>query len=84
MLILYAVAVARAEQSPAERQIEAGHWKRARAVVETRLGEAPGDALSHFLLSQIRAAFGDRAAHFRNWLAGGNWRVSPARAPACR
>jgi tetratricopeptide (TPR) repeat protein len=30
-------------------------------VVEARLREAPGDALSHFLLSQIRAAFGDRS-----------------------
>jgi hypothetical protein len=48
-------------QTAAERLIEAGHWKRARAIVEDRLREAPGDAQSYFLLSQIRAAFGDRA-----------------------
>jgi hypothetical protein len=56
LLIVCLVAVSRAEQSPAEKLIEAGHWKRARSVVE-----APSDALSNFLLSQIRAAFGDRA-----------------------
>ena len=56
LLIFCAVAVSRAEQSPAEKLIEAGHWKRARSVVD-----APRDVLSNFLLSQIRAAFGDRA-----------------------
>jgi tetratricopeptide (TPR) repeat protein len=61
LLILCAVAVSRAEQSPAERLIAAGHWKQARSIVETRLREAPGDALSNFLLSQIRGAFGDRS-----------------------
>src|ERR1039458_368681 len=60
LLILCAVAIGRAEQSPAEKLIEAGHWKRARTLVETRLREAPADALSQFLLSQIRGAFGDR------------------------
>ena len=61
LLILCAAAVSRAEQSPAERLIEAGHWKRARTLVETRLRAAPADALSNFLLSQIRGAFGDRS-----------------------
>jgi Tfp pilus assembly protein PilF len=61
LLILCAVAVSRAEPSPAERLIDAGHWKRARTLVETRLREAPADALSQFLLSQIRGAFGDRS-----------------------
>jgi Tfp pilus assembly protein PilF len=61
LLILCAVAIGRAEQSPAERLIEAGHWKRARTLVETRLREVPADALSQFLLSQIRGAFGDRS-----------------------
>ena len=56
LLIVCVVTVGRAEQSPAEKLIEAGHWKRARLIVE-----APRDALSNFLLSQIRAAFGDRA-----------------------
>jgi len=61
LLIFCAVAVGPAEQSPAERLIEAGHWKRARTIVEARLREAPADALSNFLLSQIRGAFGDRS-----------------------
>jgi hypothetical protein len=61
LLILCAVAVSRAEQSPAERLIDAGHWKRARTIVEARLRDAPADALSNYLLSQIRGAFGDRA-----------------------
>ena len=61
LLILCAVAIGWAEPSPAERLIEAGHWKRARTLVEARLREAPADALSNFLLSQIRGAFGDRS-----------------------
>ena len=61
LLILCAVAVTRAEPSPAERLIEAGHWKQARSIVEARLREAPADALSNFLLSQIRGAFGGRS-----------------------
>jgi hypothetical protein len=61
LLLILAVAVSRAEQSPAERLIEAGHWKRARTLVETRLRQASADALSNFLLSQIRGAFGDRS-----------------------
>lgn len=39
--------------------IEAGHWKRARAIVETRFREAPADPLASFLLSQVRNAFDD-------------------------
>ena len=61
LLIFCAVAISRAEPSPAERLIEAGHWKQARSIVETRLREAPADALSNSLLSQIRGAFGDRS-----------------------
>ena len=55
LLMVGLAAVCRAEQSPAEKLIEAGHWKRARIAVE-----APRDAASNFLLSQIHAAFGDR------------------------
>lgn len=44
----------------AERLIEAGHWKRARALVEAGARRHPGDALTSFLLSQIHNAFGDR------------------------
>src|ERR1022692_346521 len=62
LLILCAVAISGAEQSFAERLIEAGHWKRTRTIIEARVHEAPGDALSNFLLSQIRGAFGDRTS----------------------
>lgn len=48
------------QPSAAEKLIEAGHWKRARAGVEASFRESPADALSNFLLSQIRGAFGDR------------------------
>jgi tetratricopeptide (TPR) repeat protein len=50
---------ASAQQSDPEKLIDAGHWKKARAIVETRLGQNPNDALANFLLSQIRNAFGD-------------------------
>jgi tetratricopeptide (TPR) repeat protein len=46
-------------ETEAERLIEAGHWKRARAIVEARFREAPADPLANFLLSQVRNAFGD-------------------------
>jgi tetratricopeptide (TPR) repeat protein len=48
-----------AQQSDPEKLIDAGHWKKARAIVETRLSQNPNDALANFLLSQIRNAFGD-------------------------
>ena len=60
LALLFATGLAPVPSVP-EKLIDAGHWKRARALVEARLHEAPEDALSHFLLSQIRAAFGDRA-----------------------
>ncbi len=47
-------------QTEPERLIEAGHWKRARALVEARLAQAPADPLANYLLSQVRNAFGDR------------------------
>lgn len=53
------------QQTAAEKWIEAGHWKRARADVEARIRQAPDDPLANFLLSQIRAAFGDRATPLR-------------------
>jgi predicted Zn-dependent protease len=58
-LLLPAAAVALFAQSPAEDLIEAGHWKRARALVEARMREAPDDPLAIYLTSQIRFAFGD-------------------------
>ena len=47
------------QQSAAEKLIEAGHWKKARTIVEARIHQSPDDALANFLLSQIRNAFGD-------------------------
>ncbi len=49
-------------QTEAERLIQAGHWKRARVMVERRYQADPNDALANYLLSQIRYAFGDHAA----------------------
>ena len=49
-------------QTPAEDFIEAGHWKRARALVESRLRETPNDPLAVFLMSQINFAFGHKEA----------------------
>ena len=48
-----------AAQTEPERLIEAGHWKRARTLVEARMAQAPADPQAHFLLSQVRNAFGD-------------------------
>jgi predicted Zn-dependent protease len=49
-------------QTPAEDLIEAGHGKRARALVEPRLHETPNDPLAVFLMSQINFAFGHKEA----------------------
>ena len=49
-----------AANNPAqEALIQAGHWKRARPLVEQRYQANPGDARSAYLLSQVKAAFGD-------------------------
>lgn len=56
------VATAGFSQTTAGQLIESGHWKRARTMVEARMGQAPRDAEVHFLLSQIRNAFGDHTA----------------------
>lgn len=50
---------AMAQLTQAEQFIIAGHWKRARALVQTHILEAPNDPLANYLLSQIRNAFGD-------------------------
>lgn len=60
LLLLAAAPLIPAEQTPAEKLIAEGHWKRARAIVEARYREAPNDPLANFLLSQVRNAFGDR------------------------
>jgi tetratricopeptide (TPR) repeat protein len=57
--ILLMIAWPLAAQTEAERLIEAGHWKQARAIVEAE-ARTSHDALTQFLLSQIHNAFGDR------------------------
>lgn len=64
LLLLFALP-AFPQTTPAEKLIEAGHWKQARAIVEARYQEAPDDPLANFLLSQIRNAFGDRVSPMR-------------------
>jgi tetratricopeptide (TPR) repeat protein len=61
LILLLAAGVVWPQDTAAERLIEAGHWKRARTLVEQRLKEAPDDPNASFLLSQIRNAFGDRS-----------------------
>ena len=48
-----------ADAGNAEALIEAGHWKRARAIVEPRVAANPRDAQAVWLLSRIKLAFGD-------------------------
>jgi tetratricopeptide (TPR) repeat protein len=60
LLILILAPVCWALDISPEKLIEAGHWKRARTLVEQRLHESPDDPNATFLLSQIRNAFGDR------------------------
>jgi tetratricopeptide (TPR) repeat protein len=43
----------------AEALVDAGHWKRARAIVEPRLAANPRDAQAACLLSRIKLAFDD-------------------------
>jgi tetratricopeptide (TPR) repeat protein len=62
---LFAVSLCFGQQTPAEKDIAAGHWKRARAIVEPEIRQSPDDPEANFLLSQIRAAFGDRTAPLR-------------------
>jgi tetratricopeptide (TPR) repeat protein len=62
ILVLFAVSVCLAQETTAGKLIEEGHWKRARALVERRLREAPDDPDAIFLWSQIRNAFGDHAS----------------------
>lgn len=61
MVLILAALVCQAQET-ADSLIEAGHWKRARALVDPRLREAPDDPDANFLSSQIHNAFGDNAA----------------------
>jgi tetratricopeptide (TPR) repeat protein len=50
---------AASDPGSAEALMEAGHWKRARAILEPRLAANPRDAQAACLLSQIKMVFGD-------------------------
>lgn len=55
-------AGAAASPSPTETLIESGHWKRARSIAEAQFQHNPNDALTVYLLSMIRNAFGDHTS----------------------
>jgi tetratricopeptide (TPR) repeat protein len=61
-LVLTALLTAAAQENTPEKLIQAGHWKRARTLVDQRLREQPDDANAVFLSSQIRNAFGDHSS----------------------
>src|SRR5690242_12576331 len=48
-----------AADSSAETLIQAGHWKRARPLVEKLYQENPKNAEASYLLSRVKMAFGD-------------------------
>ena len=56
--ILICLPAAGADSSP-EALIKAGHWKRARPVVEKLYRDTPNDPQTLYLLSQVKMAFGD-------------------------
>ena len=58
--VLVLAALPCAARTEAEKLIEAGHWKRARASVEATARQPSNPALAQFLRSQIHHAFGDR------------------------
>jgi tetratricopeptide (TPR) repeat protein len=60
--ILFSAAIVCAQETGPEQLIQAGHWKRARALVESGSRQSADEALRYYLLSQIRYAFGDHAA----------------------
>ncbi len=59
---MLATSVCLVQEATPEQLIEAGHWNRARAIVEDRLRHAPEDPNAILLLSQIRNVFGDQAS----------------------
>lgn len=62
LAVLTGALVCFAQESTPEELIVAGHWKRARTLVERRLREAPQDPNAIFLSSMIRNAFGDHVS----------------------
>ncbi len=58
-VLLLVPSLVLAQDTDAAKLIAAGHWKRARAIVERRIHQDPRDPEASFLLSQVRYAFGD-------------------------
>ncbi len=61
-LAVVGVALAGAANSPsddAQALIQAGHWKRARAILEPQVKAHPQDPQGAYLLTQVKAAFKD-------------------------
>jgi tetratricopeptide (TPR) repeat protein len=56
---LISVLAAAPGPGSAEALIEAGHWKRARALLEPYVAANPSDAQAAYLLSRVKVAFGD-------------------------
>jgi len=59
VLVLFAIQIAFAGDNP-EALIHSGHFKRARAVLETRLRNNPNDAEALCLMSRIKQVWRDR------------------------
>jgi tetratricopeptide (TPR) repeat protein len=57
--LLVSTSVPVVADDPLAVLIEAGHWKRLRAIVEPRLAANPNDAEAAYLLSCVKQAFGD-------------------------
>jgi len=56
---LVCVVAGPADPPSVEALTDAGHWKRARAIVEPRVAANPRDAQAACLLARIKVAFGD-------------------------
>lgn len=57
--LLCLLAVPSSAGSPASDLAEHGHWKRLKAIVEPRVAANPNDAEAQWLLSRVRAAYGN-------------------------
>jgi tetratricopeptide (TPR) repeat protein len=52
-------AMATAQTQPVEALMEAGHWKRARALVESRLASNPNDPAALLWMARVKLEYGD-------------------------
>src|SRR5690349_20611852 len=59
-VVFIACAVASIDAQTVSELIDAGHFKRARVMVETRLKANPNDAEANYNMGRIQRAFGDK------------------------